>query len=200
MRVFNLSPGTHLSSSLQLFSISVWVIMTLQLCAFTHSLPCCTQQTTGSSSLQTSDHSSYRNTIWWLRLQTVEMFCLNKHTCQSRVIGDESVMGLWYYGLRQRTAACLHFNVCRRHENICFTRGFSLCFIFIDSCGVLTFLKNAETGKLPVFWMPIPCGAWLGAGGRPQNECVWRFSWMNCRARESQWWFGSSVMKSAGMH
>lgn len=36
------------------------------------------------------------------------LFCLDKHTCQSSVLGYESVMGLWYYGpQRQQTAACL---------------------------------------------------------------------------------------------
>lgn len=51
------------------------------------------------------------NTLWWLCLQTVKMFCLDKHTCQSSVLGYESVMGLWYHGpLRPQTTACLlHF-------------------------------------------------------------------------------------------
>ncbi len=120
MRVFNLSLRTH--PSLQLFSISVWVRMTLQLCSFTHSLPCCTQQTVGSSSLRTTDRSSYRNTLWWLCLQTVKMLCLDKHTCHSSLLGYESVMGLWCYGLlRLQTTACLlHFTCAEtKHMALC---------------------------------------------------------------------------------
>lgn len=120
MRVINLYLRTHLS--LLLFSISVWVIMTLQRCPFTQSLPSRTQQTSRSSSLRTTDHSSYRNTLWWLCLQTVKMFCLDKHICQSRALGYESVMGLWRYGPpRQQTTACLlHFTCAEtKHKPLC---------------------------------------------------------------------------------
>lgn len=72
------------------YSFTVWAIMTPQLCPFTRSPPCRTQWTSGSSSLRTSAHRSYRKTLWWLCLQTVEMLCLGKHTCQSNVIGYES--------------------------------------------------------------------------------------------------------------
>ena len=137
------------------------------------------------------------------------LLCLDKHTCQSGVLGYESVMGLWYHGpLRQRTAACLLLFTCAETKHM--APVFSDCndqqgnfWVFVRRFPSLPDPSSSHTSSLidtfylfkKIKWMlnwnvasvvdahPLWGSAWVRR--RQRSGRFWRFSWMSCRVSHS---------------